>query len=146
VKARLINETPRTFAVVLDSGDEAVSAIESWADQEHVGAASVSAIGAFRAAVIGFFAWDSKEYERIPVPEQVEVVSLLGDLALADGKPKLHAHVVLGCRDGSARAGHLLSGEVRPTLEVLVSESPGHLRRVRHHETGLALIDLDEPG
>ena len=78
--------------------------------------------------------------ERIPVKEQVEVLALVGDIALQEGKPKLHAHVVLGRRDGSACGGHLLEARVRPTLEVIVTESPAHLRREHDPVTGLALI------
>jgi predicted DNA-binding protein with PD1-like motif len=74
--------------------------------------------------------------------ELVEVLNLTGNIALADGEPKLHPHVVLGKADGSAHGGHLLEGHVRPTLEVIVTESPVHLRRRSDPETGLALIEL----
>jgi DUF296 family protein family protein len=71
----------------------------------------------------GHFDWEKKGYERIAVREQVEVLAFVGDIALQDGKPNLHAHVVLGGRDGNARGGHLLSARVRPTtLEVIVTE------------------------
>lgn len=140
MNVKLLNENPRTYVLVFETGDEAVSGIERWAGQEKIGAASVSAIGAFRRAVLGFFSWEQKEYERIPVDHQAEVVSLLGDIALKDAQPMLHAHAVLGGRDGSALAGHLMEGEVRPTLEVVVVEAPVHLRRRTDAATGLALI------
>jgi Plants and Prokaryotes Conserved (PCC) domain len=80
-------------------------------------------------------------YENIPVREQVEVAALIGDVADdPKGKPTLHIYIVLGTRDGSAKAGHLGEGHVRPTLEVIVTESPAHLRKVKDDETGLALI------
>lgn len=143
MKTRLLHDDgQRTFALVLDTGDEPVSSIEEWASREGVSAASITAIGAFEAVVLGYFEWEEKRYLEIPLDDQVEVVSLLGDIALADGHAKLHAHVVVGARDGTARAGHLISGRVRPTLEVVVVESPAHLRRVKHAETGLALISV----
>lgn len=142
MKTKLLRENPRSTALVLEPGDEAVSAIEGWARREGVSAASLTAIGGFQACMLGFFEWDSKEYARIPVNEQVEVVSLIGDIAVGAGdEPKLHAHVVLGCRDGSSRAGHLMSGEVRPTLEVVVNSAPAHLRRKMDAESGLPLIE-----
>jgi predicted DNA-binding protein with PD1-like motif len=76
------------------------------------------------------------------VEQQSEVLSLIGDVALADGKPQVHAHVVLGLSDGTTRGGHLLSAEIWPTLEVVVRETPAALRKVSHPEIGLALIDL----
>jgi predicted DNA-binding protein with PD1-like motif len=134
---------PRTFAVVFDSGDEAVEGLAAFARDRRLGAAQITAIGAFEKAVLGYFDWQKKEYQRIPVDEQVEVVSLLGDIALGpDGGPKLHVHAVLGRRDGMALGGHLLEGRVRPTLEVIVTESPSHLHKKHDTETGLALIRL----
>jgi predicted DNA-binding protein with PD1-like motif len=100
------------------------------------------AIGAFRDATLGYFDWKSKDYQKIPVVEQVEVLSLIGDVAISDGKPTVHAHVVVGRADGSTRGGHLLQGHVRPTLEVVLVESPAHLRKRHDPESGLALIAL----
>ena len=134
----------RSFVVVLDKGDEVRDCLSRFAEQERLSAAQVTAIGAFERATIRFFDWEAKEYQPIPVEEQVEVVSLNGDVALdQSGKPKLHLHAVLGRRDGAAMGGDLERGHVRPTLEVIVAESPLHLRRVHDDETGLALIRLD---
>lgn len=84
-----------------------------------------------------------KDYQRIPVIEQVEVLSLLGDITLDDGEPKVHAHVVVGKADGRAYGGHLMAAQVRPTLEVILIESPKHLERKIDQETGLALISFE---
>jgi predicted DNA-binding protein with PD1-like motif len=80
------------------------------------------------------------EYIKIPVNEQVEVLSLMGNIALNDGKPKIHAHGVVGKSDGTTRGGHVLAAHVWPTLEVIVTESPKDLQRATDKETGLALI------
>jgi predicted DNA-binding protein with PD1-like motif len=72
----------------------------------------------------------------------VEVLSLIGDIAVENKQPKLHAHVVVGKRDGSAHGGHLLEARVRPTLEVLLIESPSYLVRRFNSTYGLALIDV----
>jgi len=94
--------------------------------------------------LLGFFNFEKRDYKRIPVNEQVEVLSLIGDVALEDGDPKIHAHVVLGKSDGTACGGHLLEAFVRPTLELILTESPKHLQRVMDDETGLALIELGQ--
>ena len=131
----------RTFLAVLETGDEAIAALLRWAKQERLSAAQIAAIGAFEGAVIGFFDWNKKQYLKISVDQQVEVASLIGDIAAGEkGEAALHIHVVLGKRDGSAVAGHLLEGHVRPTLEVLINESPAHLQRVHDPASGLALI------
>jgi predicted DNA-binding protein with PD1-like motif len=133
----------RVFAVVFETGDDPVAGLTRFAEEHQLGGAAFTAIGAFSEATLGYFDLNRKEYDRIPVQEQVEVLALLGDIALQDGKPKLHAHVVLGRRDGSACGGHLLAARVRPTLEVIVTESPAHLNRKHDPRSGLALIDPD---
>lgn len=134
---------PATHAVVLDSGDEAVGVLGRFVQERRIEAASLSAIGAFERAVVGYFDWAKKDYKRIPVEEQVEVLSLLGDVAVSEGKPTLHIHAVLGRSDGSVVGGHLLEGQVRPTLEVVFVEPPAHLKKRKDPETGLALIALE---
>ena len=111
------------------------------ADQE-VEAASLTAIGAFSRAVLGYFQWETKQYKKIPVGEQVEVLSLLGDVAVGDQGPTLHLHAVLGKADGSVVGGHLIEAYVRPTLEVILIQPPSYLRKRKDPETGLALIDI----
>jgi uncharacterized protein len=143
VKAKLIhNATQRTFAVVFDEGDDVLENLLAFAKEHRVTAAEFTGLGALSDAVLGYFDWQEKDYKRIPVDEQVEVLSLTGNIALADGEPKLHPHIVVGKADGTAHGGHLLEGHVRPTLEVMVTESPAHLQRRSDPETGLALLDL----
>ena len=70
------------------------------------------------------------------------MVSLVGNVALDAGEPRVHAHVVVARYDGSALGGHLLGGTVDPTLEVMIVESPATLRRRLDPATGLALLDI----
>jgi hypothetical protein len=143
MQSRLINQAgqQRTFVVVLNSGDEVMACLKRFVEQEKIEAAQFSAIGALRSAALGYFDWETKDYQRIPVDEQVEVASFTGDVAVGpDEKPALHIHCVLGCRGGRAVAGHLLEGHVRPTLEVVLTDSPVHLRKRHDPESGLALI------
>jgi predicted DNA-binding protein with PD1-like motif len=143
MRSKIIHESaPKTFAVILDTGDEAVECLGRFAREQGLTASQLTAIGAFSRAVLGYFDWEKKDYLRIPVEEQVEVVAFLGDVAVSDGEPTLHPHVVLARRDGSTVGGHLLEGHVRPTLEVIVTESPAHLQKRKDPETGLALISL----
>jgi predicted DNA-binding protein with PD1-like motif len=148
VKSKQIHEAggERIYALVLDKGDEVVQEITGFARDNALDAASFTAIGAFSEATLGYFDVDKKEYEQIPVHEQVEVLSLVGDIALNEGEPELHAHVVLGRRDGTTRGGHLLEARVHPTLEVVLTESPEHLRKETDPETGLALISIEDRG
>jgi predicted DNA-binding protein with PD1-like motif len=144
MQSKLLHEDSgqRTFALVLQTGDEAMGSLQELASKEGITAAHLTAIGAFRRAQIAYFDWELKRYVPIPISEQVEVASLIGDIAVADGKPSVHVHTVLGRSDGTAMAGHLQQGHVRPTLEIIVTEQPAHLRKVKDPESGLALISL----
>jgi predicted DNA-binding protein with PD1-like motif len=146
MKSQLVNEVSgqRTFVVVLDPGEEAFAALTAFAVNKKLGSASLTAIGAFERATVGWFDLGEKTYRKIPIDEQCEVLSAIGDVALGDdGKPSLHVHAVFGLRDGTTRGGHLLDGIVRPTLEVTLVEAPVHLRRRKCPEFGAALIDLN---
>ena len=132
----------KTYALIFDTGDEVTKLLLQFAQQNELGASHFSGIGAFSEVVLGYFEPDKKKYKEIPIREQVEVLALTGDITLENGRPKVHAHVVVGSSDGTARGGHLLRAVVRPTLELIVSESPAHLHRQFDEAAGLALIRL----
>ena len=140
---KLISDaTERTYVVVLDRGDEVVHSLQHFIREQHVTAARVTAIGAFRRAELAFFDPVQKVYVPIYCGEQVEALSCLGDVTVEAGHPKLHLHAVLGRRDGTALGGHLVSAEVYPTFEVMIVESPAYLQRVFDPAVGLSLIQL----
>ena len=143
MRSKLHNaDPPITYAVVLDTGDEVIGELGNFVREQEVEAASLTAIGAFSRAVLGYFQWETKQYKKIPVDEQVEVLSLLGDVAVGDQGPTLHLHAVLGKADGCVVGGHLIEAYVRPTLEVILIQPPSYLRKRKDPETGLALIDI----
>jgi uncharacterized protein len=147
MKSKLLNHSAsgRTMVLVLDPGEEAFKSISAFAAKENITGAAVTAIGAFERATVGWYDFASRSYRKIPISEQCEVLSVIGDIAAGDdGKPSLHLHAVLGLSDGTTRGGHLLDGVVHPTLEVMVTENPAHLRRRKVPELGIALIDLSE--
>jgi predicted DNA-binding protein with PD1-like motif len=134
----------RTVALVFDTGEEPMEGLLDFAKRERLTSGHFTAIGAFESVTLGYFDWAQKDYERIRIPEQVEVLSLVGDVALEGADPKIHAHVVVGKRDGTAHGGHLLEARVRPTLEVILIQPPGHLRRRFDPRSRLALIEVQE--
>lgn len=144
MKSKSINDgVERTFVLILDQGEEAFRSIKEFADREKITGASVSAIGAFGKAKVGWFDLAAKKHKPIEVNEQCDVLSLIGDVAQGDdGKASLHLHAVLGLQDGTVRGGHFLSGAVQPTLEVTITESVVHLRRKKRSDLGIALMSI----
>jgi uncharacterized protein len=144
MKAKLLQEDKgfRTFAIVFDKNDDVRQALLELANTNRFADAHLTGIGAFSEVTLGYFDPSRKDYKKIPINEQVEVLSFTGNIVQKDGKPRLHAHVVVGKSDGTAHGGHFLGGRVWPTLEITLSELPVHLRRRDDAETGLALIQL----
>jgi predicted DNA-binding protein with PD1-like motif len=144
MKSKLLYEDKglKTFALVFAKDEQLKPSLTDFAKAHQLSAAQLTGIGAFSEVTLGYFDRATKTYQQIPIREQAELLSLAGNFTLNDGEPKLHAHVVVGKSDGTAHGGHFLAGKVWPTLEMIVAETPAHLRRTQDDETGLALIDL----
>lgn len=141
---KLLNsDTQRTFAIILQSGDEVFESLQSFAKKEQLRASQFSAIGSFSKATLGFFDFSIKDYKKIEIDEQVEVLNIAGDISLYNKNIQLHAHVIVGKKDGTTQGGHLLKAYVHPTLEIILTESPAFLQRKWNEETGLPLIEID---
>ena len=141
MRHKVLEERPRTYALIFDTGDELATGLKKFAKEQHLAGSSFKAIGALQSVKLGWFNWETKKYETaVQLHEQVELLSLIGDIALRDGDPQVHAHMVIGKRDGTAHGGHLLEAIVRPTCEVILTESPAHLQKELDPASGLALI------
>jgi uncharacterized protein len=132
----------KTYVLVYEKGDEFISKLQGFAEQQALAASHFTAIGAFSDAIVGFFDRQKMDYKKIPVNEQVEVLILAGNITVSDDEYKIHAHAVLGKADASAVGGHILEAHVWPTLEVIIEESQKYLFRKIDAETGLPLLDL----
>jgi predicted DNA-binding protein with PD1-like motif len=132
----------RVFVLIFDIGDDVLSELQNFAEAQHIFAATLLGIGGFQRATVAYYNMEPQRYEPISVDEQVEVISFTGNIAEYERKPKIHAHVLLGYRDGHTAGGHLLSAVVRPTLELTLQELSVSLQRRDRPDIGIPLIDL----
>jgi predicted DNA-binding protein with PD1-like motif len=130
----------KQYAVIFGEGDEVISGLTDFAEKYQVKSAHFKAIGGWQKATLGWFSREKKMYKKIPVYSQVEVASMIGDIAIYKGKPIVHTHAVIGLPDGATKAGHVLSAEVWPTLEVMVTVEPNAMERHLDPKTGITLI------
>jgi predicted DNA-binding protein with PD1-like motif len=145
LQTRVISENPsgeKTYALVFAKGDELLSGLTEFAARENLAAGYFTAIGALQEARFGWFDRAKKAYRNIPILEQAELISLVGNLALVNGAPQIHAHCGVGFRDGQMRGGHLLEATVWPTVELFFTAFPTSLIKKRDDETDLFLFDL----
>lgn len=140
---KLIEDHPKTYLLVFETGDELLSGLKRFAADQQMSGSSFKAIGAFSSVKLAWFNWEAKKYQTsVQLNEQVELLSLIGDIAEKDGEPQVHAHVIVGKSDGTAHGGHLQEASVRPTCELVLIESPQHLKKKMDPDSGLALIRL----
>ncbi len=143
MRHKVLEERPRTYVLIFETGDELASGLKKFAQEQKLEGSSFKAIGALSSVKLGWFNWETKKYAPACVlDEQVELLSLIGDIALKEGEPQVHAHVVIGRSDGTAHGGHLLEARVRPTCELILTESPIHLQKKLDPESGIALIQI----
>lgn len=143
MRSRQVADVPKTYVAILDTGEEILASLEQLARTEQLAGSSFKAIGALSRVELGWFNWETKKYQTaVKLDEQVELLSLIGDIGLNDGEPQVHAHLVVGRSDGTAHGGHLLSATVRPTCELVITENPRHLEKKIDPESGIALIRI----
>jgi hypothetical protein len=131
----------RDYVVIFQPGDEPYAGLTQFAAEYHIQSAHFTAIGGFHDARLAWFDEDKKMFRVIPIDQQVEVASLIGDIALLDGKPQIHMHCVVALPDGTTRGGHILGAHVSPLLEVFVTADPTPLLKKKDPAEGLTLID-----
>jgi uncharacterized protein len=143
MKVRLLSENAgvKNYAIVLAKGDEVMSGLSDFARQNKIASASFTAIGAFSQVTVAWFDDSRKAFKLIPIKQQVELVSMIGDIALSDEQPVVHTHVSVASPDGTLRGGHLIDAFVFPTLELFMTVYPTPLRKQLDEATGLKLID-----
>lgn len=144
MKSKLLqdNNGERTFALVFDAGDDVTNVLLDFARRQRLRASRIMGLGTFSRVTLGYFEIANKDYKRIPVEQQVEVVSLVGNISIYQGEPRLHMHVTIGLPDGTAMAGHLLEARVRPTLELMLVDSPNTIERTMDEGTGLPQLSF----
>ncbi len=140
---KLINDDKqKTYAIILESGEEAMEQIKTFTSKLNLSASRFTAIGAFSDTTVGFFDFSIKDYKKNRFNQQMEVVSLVGDISVYKNEYKVHAHVVLADEKGAAYGGHLIKATVHPTLEIILDESPLYLKREMDENSGLPLIKI----
>ena len=127
-----------------ESGDEFIASLTAFAQADAISFAVFSGLGAVRRARIAFFNIDTREYQTHELDEQFEVVSLIGNVALRDGKPLVHAHASLARKDLSVLGGHVMELVARPTIELWLRREAAPVSRVPDEESSLALLDLPD--
>jgi uncharacterized protein len=143
MQVKLVKDTPeeKVYAIVFLKGDEVLSGLTDFAAKYKVMDAHFTGLGAVSSATTAWLDLSKKMYRPTVTNEQVEVLSLIGDIAAFNGKPIVHMHAVLGHRDGHTTGGHVWELNVNPTVEIFLTANTTPLGKRPDEASGLKLID-----
>jgi uncharacterized protein len=130
------------YVIRLERGERIVESLTRFCRQKKIKAASFQGIGTCRRAELGFFQMRSCRYNFRTFPQDFEITSLLGNVSLSQGRPFIHAHIVLGGSGYKAKTGHLKEAEVLATCEIVLVPMKGTLPRKLDRASGLSLLDF----
>ena len=136
-------KTEYGFAVKIESGEEIVGSLQSFAAARGIRAGVIAGIGAVGEAELGFFVPATREYVRRVFAGDHEIGALSGNFSELDGRPFPHCHIVLAGADFVAHTGHLFRGIVTVTCEVQIATDRGVLRRPARADLGFNPLELD---
>ncbi len=125
----------------LAKGDDLLAALTKICQELGITLGEVKAIGAVSQARIGYYHQDTRQYEWLDLAKHLEILALEGNISLKDGKPFVHAHVMLADGEGRAYGGHLAEGTMVFATEFVIQELKAEhsLNRQMDEETGLFL-------
>lgn len=143
IQVQLLNSDPntKTYVVIFSPGDEIFTGLTEFAKTYNVTSGHFTAIGAMSNGTLGWYSQEKKAYKKVRIESQAEICSLIGNIALYNGKPVVHAHMVVAFSDGTTKGGHLIEGYVWPTLEVFITVEPNTMFKTFDEKTGLILIN-----
>ncbi len=130
--------------VRFESGERVAASLVGWLRAERIGYATMTGLGAVSGATVSYWNAETREYEQHQLAEQMEVVSLVGNVSMKEGEPFTHIHVTLGRRDLSIIGGHLNDAVVHPNLEIWIRPEAHSVERTLDESCGLYLMQLSE--
>ena len=125
----------------LAKGDDLLVTLEGLAQEHNITLGEVTAIGAVSQARIGYYNQEERKYYFLDLDRHLEILALVGNISMKDGKPMVHAHLTLGDSEGRAFGGHLAEGTLVFACEFAIQEYVSKTTLVRQMDepTGLFL-------
>jgi len=134
-----------TYIVRLDAGEKIVETLKALCERDAIGAGYFNGLGAVGEAEIGHFDPGTNDYAWVKLAGPYEIVSLYGNITVADGKPFIHAHIALGDSTFAVKGGHLKEAVVSVTCEFTLTRFRDDIGRKRDEASGFWKLAL-EPG
>ena len=138
----ITKKSGNNLVIRIDKGEEVISCLKKACEENGIKAGSLTGIGALSKAEVGLIDLKTKQYKTKKFEGIYEVVSLTGNVTIMDGQVRLHLHIALGDEDLNLIGGHLFSGEVGVTCEVIITKLDMNIGRKLDAELGVNLLDF----
>jgi len=131
-----------TALLRLEPGEEVLAGLKALCRQESVTLGTVQGIGAVNRAVLGLFDPATKQYRANVFEENLEIVSLTGNITTMDGEVYLHLHMAVSDEQGRVFGGHLTEAVISVTAEIVVTRIDGMVGRKFSEAIGINLLEV----
>lgn len=135
-------KTGNTYIVRLAKGDEVVTSIKDLCCKEGIKTAQVNGLGAVGYLEAGLFNTDEKKYYLNKFEQDMEILSLIGNITSMNKEPYLHLHITVGDANGKAFGGHLNKAVVSVTSEIFINAYDVVVDRFKDEATGINLMKI----
>lgn len=137
---QVIYSNEKQVVLNLARGEELFEVLLSWCKENNIAGATLTGLGAADQLELAYYNMQTKAYERHIIDEEVEILSLTGNLGTLEAQKMLHIHGVFGKRDLTTFGGHVFKLRVSGACEIHLTTLPSNLKRSFDETTGLNLL------
>lgn len=132
----------QTFVLRLEMGDDILAVLRRFAEAKRIRAGAFEGIGSLSKAKLGHYDFKEKRYTFQVFEDDLEIITLAGNISTVDTAAVPHVHVTLGRRDFTVIGGHLDEGSSANMVEIVLQKLPGRLVKAKDEGVGLNLLQL----
>ena len=126
----------------LEKGEKIIENLTNFLEEEQIRNGFFIGLGALSKVELALYRLEDKKYFFKEFKEALEISSLHGNIFLKEGKPFIHAHIVVSDEDMVTHGGHLKEAIVGPTCEIIFIELENEIKKEYDEEIGLWLLDI----
>lgn len=138
---KVIHSESGTYTLNFARGEEVMAGLASFLKEKNIQAAHLTGLGAASRVTLAYYNLTTKSYEKQTITEDVEILSLTGNVGVKEGgELVVHIHGTFGRKDLSVFGGHLFELEISGAGEIHLTTFSGTINRAYDEQTGLTLM------
>ena len=137
---KLILQDKNKYVLKVSVGEDVMVELKIFCQDQEIEAASFFAIGAAKEIQIAWYNIHKKEDVKRDIQQELEIVSLLGNVAIEGKETLVHAHGSFSDKNMQIMAGHVNKLVVGAACEIVLTKLEGKIEKTYDDETGLKLM------